>query len=180
LSSAGQSTRMSAVKSQPHIAPSATIQSDHDGVFRRPTLPLRRSQRVTCASTSPREPLKRRLFAADKLKLQPVVLLRPLAHVLCTKKSADPCPSPAQSEFDQQLLKTAREDRDVALSHTGQCRPTRVWSAGGQTDRDGWRKHKQSTSGRPVHSAVVPHKQLSHRFYYTTEGDTGQWCIVYA
>ena len=168
---------MPAVKSQLHLAPSAAIQLDHDGVFRRPTLPLRRSQRVTCASTNPREPIKRRLFPSDKLKLQPVVLLRPLAHVLCTKKSADPCPSPAQSEFDLQLLKTAREDRDMA---SGQCRPTRVWSASGQTDRDVWRTRKQSTSGRPVHSAFIPHRQLSRRFHYSTEGDTGQWCFVYA
>ena len=101
---------------------SAHVESDDDQVFRKPSLPLRRKARVSCASTGPYEAHKRRLFGDDgnddMLKLQPVVLLRPLPQQ-CTAMftaTTDPCPSPARSEFDVKLLQTATEVRTDLLS----------------------------------------------------------------
>ena len=110
-------------KTQPRVAATTIhVDSDDDRVFRKPSLPLRRKPRASCASTGPYEAHKRRLFAGDgndaMLKLQPVVLLRPLPQQCTTMRAVitDPCPSPARSEFDVKLLQTATEVRTDLLS----------------------------------------------------------------
>ena len=104
-------------KTQPRVS-AMSVESDDDRVFRKPSLPLRHRPRALCASTGPNEAHKRRLFANDgindaMLKRQPVVMLRPLSQVQCSKfvATTDTCPSPARSEFDLQLMKTATEVR---------------------------------------------------------------------
>lgn len=193
LSSIAQSHKNTlTVKSQLSVAANTSVD---DSVFRRP-LPVRRGLRGACGSTGPREPHKRRLFAddsnANKLRLQPVVLLRPLAHVVCTKKPAtatdlgpSSCPSPAQSEFDLQLLRTATKDRDPTHSHAGQHRPTLVRSTGTTSPQleHGGKTPRQSHSGRLVSrvalGSVVPHRLPPHGCLNSTDSDTGQCCMVY-